>query len=172
MFFTVIIIFILLNNLLYASKKREKLVKIGVVDIQEVWDASAGRKIAEEELDKQVKKLEVQKTKKEEEIKKLQAEYENKKLTMSDNDKVKAELEIKKRTIELKEFIESSRKKMEEEENILKAPLLDDIKAVVRAVSILNGYDIILKSTSIMFIDKEFDITNEIIDQLKVKYKK
>ncbi|MBU1076231.1 MAG: OmpH family outer membrane protein [Spirochaetes bacterium] len=160
-----------LNDLI--AKKAEKLVKIGAVDLQKVFEKSPGKIIAEEQLEKTREKYDDQKKKKEEEIKDLTEKYDNKKFTLSDSEKEKAQLEIQKKTVELKEFILSSNKKLEEEEDKLLTPLIDDIKDVIRAVSIKYGYDIILdKSTYILFIDKEFDISNEVIDELKIKYKK
>ena len=168
---SIILNFITLNNL--YSKKAEKLIKIGAVDLQKVFDKSEGKKIAEEQLEKKRESFNKTIVDKEKEITKLTEEYENKKYTLSDNEKENAQLEINKKTLELKQYIDESNKKLEEEESKLLEPLIDDIKDVIRAVSIKYGYDIILdKSTYILFIDKEFDITSDVIDELKVKYKK
>lgn len=174
--FKILLIVIIILNIISIidldAKKSEKLIKIGAVDLQKVFNKSAGKKLAEEQLDKKREKYEKTKTKKVEEIKDLTEEYENKKLTMSDNEKEEAQIKIKKKGLELKEHIINSNTKLEEEENKLLEPLIDDIKDVIRAVSIKYGYDIILdKSTYILFIDKEFDITKEVIKELKVKYK-
>lgn len=170
-FISIVLNFITLNNL--YSKKAEKLIKIGAVDLQKVFDKSAGKKIAEEQLEKKRESFNKTIVDKEKEIAKLTEEFENKKYTLGDNEKENAELVIKKKTLELKQYIDESNKKLEEEESKLLEPLIDDIKDVIRAVSIKYGYDIILdKSTYILFIDKEFDITSDVIDELKVKYKK
>ncbi len=154
------------------SAKKEKIIKIGAVDLQKVFNKSPGKIIAEEQLDKKRKSFEDEKKRREETIKKLKKDYEGKKLTLNDNEKEKAQLEIKKKTLELKEYVMTSNQKLEEEEDKLLAPLIDDIKDVIRSVSILYGYDIILdKSTYILYIDKEYDITDEVIEQLKGKYK-
>lgn len=170
-FISILINLITLNNL--YSKKAEKLIKIGAVDLQKVFDKSEGKKIAEEQLEKKRESFNKTIVEKEKEITKLTEEFENKKYTLSDIEKENAQLDIKKKTLELKQYIDESNKKLEEEESKLLEPLIDDIKDVIRAVSIKYGYDIILdKSTYILFIDKEFDITSDVIDELKVKYKK
>ncbi len=170
-FVTLIFCLTLISNL--YSQKAEKLVKIGAVDLDEVFDKSPGKKIAEEALEKKRKSFEKEKEKKENEIKKLQEKFENRKLTLSENEREKEELAITKKLRDLQDYIESSNQKLEEEENKLLEPLIDDIKDVIRAVSIKYGYDIILdKSTYILFIDKEFDITDEVIKELEGKYKK
>lgn len=157
---------------LYA-KKAEKLVKVGAVDLQKVFEASPGKQVAKEQLDKKREQFENEKKKKEEKIKELQDEFERKKYTMDDNEKEKKGLEIRALKIELKEFINKSNETLIAEEDKLLEPLVDDIKDVIRAVSIKYGYDIILdKSTYILFIDKEYDITQEVLNELKVKYKK
>lgn len=156
-----------------SAKKAERLIKVGVVDIQKVFAKSPGKKIAEEALEKKREKYEKEKVDKVKDIKDLQEEYENKKYTMDDNEKEKMQLEIDKKKLELKQYIEKSNEKLEKEENKLLAPIIDDIKDVIRAVSIKYGYHIILdKSTYVLYYDKEFDITKEVLNELKVKYKK
>ncbi len=174
--FKFFILFALIINLMLSgslySKKKEKLLKVGAVDLQKVFKKSPGKKIAEEHLEKKRISFEDEKKKKEEKINKLKKEYKSKKSNLSDNEKEEAQLEIKKQNIELKEYIQVSNQKLEDEENKLLAPVLEDIKNAVEAVSKMYGYDIILdKSSYILYIDKEFDITDEVVTQLKEIYK-
>lgn len=169
----VLLLFLLTAASSAYSKKAEKLVKIGAVDLQRVFEKSEGRRIAESQLDKKREDFEKQKKSKEDEIKKLKEEYESKKSSLSSGEKEKLEMDIKSKTLDLKMFIDDSNSKLLEEENKLLEPLVNDIKDVIRAVSIKFGYDIILdKSTYILYIDKEFDITDDVLTELAVKYKK
>ncbi len=168
--FTLIINLMLSGNL--YSKKKEKLLKVGAVDLQKVFKKSPGKKIAEDHLEKKRKSFEDEKKKREEKIKKAKKEYENNKSNLTDNEKESAQLEIKKQTIDLKEYVQVSNQKLEDEENKLLEPVIDDIKKAVEAVSMMYGYDIILdKSAYILYIDKEFDITDEVVTQLEGMYK-
>jgi outer membrane protein len=91
---------------------------------------------------------------------------------MNETERQKKELEIQSKILDLKRFIEKSNQQLEEKESELLEPVIQDIKDVIRAVSIKYGYSIILdKSTYILYIEKEYDITQEVIDELKVKYK-
>ncbi len=155
------------------AKKQEKLIKVGAVDLQRVFEKSEGRQLAEGQLSSKREEFEKQRTTKEEEIKKLKDEFESKKSSMNSADKDKMEMDIRSKMLDLKFFIDDSNTKLMEEENKLLEPLIGDIKDVIRAVSIKYGYDIILdKSTYILYIDKEFDITDDVITELSVKYKK
>ncbi len=154
------------------AKRAEKIVKIGAVDLQKVFYKSPGKKLAEEKLDKVRKDLEKKKKLKEDEIKKLQTEYSNKRLVLNDTERQKKELEIQTKILELKQYIEKSNKTLEDKENEFLEPVIQDIKDVIRAVSIKYGYSIILdKSTYILYIEKEYDITDDVLKELKVKYK-
>ena len=168
--FTLIINLMLSGNL--YSKKKEKLLKVGAVDLQKVFKKSPGKKIAKDHLEKKRKSFEDENKKREEKIKKAKKEYENNKSNLTDNEKESAQLEIKKQTIDLKEYVQVSNQKLEDEENKLLEPVIDDIKKAVEAVSMMYGYDIILdKSAYILYIDKEFDITDEVVTQLEGMYK-
>jgi len=171
-FLTILFLFSVLIPNIY-SQKAEKLIKIGAVDLQKVFEKSPGKKIAEEALQKKRKQFDKEKKKKEKEIQKMKDKFEKKKLTLSEQEKAEQELAITKKVKELRKFIEESNNKLEEEENKLLEPLVDDIKDVIKAVSIKYGYDMILdKSTYILYIDKEFDITDEVLKELKAKYEK
>lgn len=170
------LILILSLSFLFASnlfaRKAEKLIKIGCVDLHKVFEKSAGKKIAEEHLNKMKMEMEKKKEQKEEEIKKLQSEYSNNVEDWSDALKEAKELEIQRKLKELRDFIEESNKKLEAEQDKLLEPLIEDIKDVIKAVSIKYGYNIIIdKSTYVLFVDKDLDITDEVLDELEVKYK-
>ncbi len=171
--FLCLIFFSLNLTINLRAKRAERIVKIGAVDLERVFEKSPGKALAEETLEKKREEFEKQKKEKEAEIKKLQTEYSNKKYVMNDTEREKMELEIQKKILDLKEFINKSNKNLEDLENKLLEPVIEDIKDVIRAVSIKYGYSIILdKSTYILYIDSEYDITDEVIDELKVKYKK
>ncbi len=171
----IIIILILtffLVNLVYA-RKAERLIKVGCVDLQKVFEKSPGKKLAEQHLKKLRDEMEKKKKEKEKEIKELQTEYSNNYEDMSDSQREAKELEIQRKLMELRKFIDESNEKLAAEEEKLLEPLIEDIKDVIKAVSIKYGYNIILdKSTYILYVDKDFDITDEVLEELKVKYKK
>ncbi|MBN1897950.1 MAG: OmpH family outer membrane protein [Spirochaetes bacterium] len=159
-------------SLSYA-RKAERLTKIGVVDLSKVFEGSEGKKMAEEHLEKLKEEMEKKKKEKEEEIEKLKEDYEDDKGEMDDKQKETKHLEIQRKLMELREFIEKSNKKLADEEEKLLEPLIKDIKDVIKAVSIKYAYNIILdKSTYVLYVDKDYDITDEVLEELKAKYKK
>jgi len=170
LFFLFFLFFV--NVPLFSQAKKEKLMKIGVVDLQKVFEKSPGKKIAEEALEKERKNFEKEKIKREKEIEKMKEEYNKKKGSLSATEREKEELNIQKKVLDLKKFIEDANAKLEKKESELLEPLLEDIKDVIRAVSIKYAYDIILdKSTYVLYVDKQFDITDEVIKELEGKYK-
>lgn len=161
--------FFIINDL-YARK--ERLIKVGCVDLQKVFEKSPGKKLAEQHLKKMKEDMEKKKKAKEEKIRKLLTEYSNEYEDMSDDKREAMELQIQRLKMELRKFIDESNEKLAAEEEKLLEPLIEDIKDVIKAVSIKYGYNIILdKSTYILYVDKEYDITDEVLAELKVKYK-
>jgi len=143
-------IFMLSINSLYGRK--EKLIKVGCVDLQKVFERSEGKRLAEKHLNK------------------MRDDFAKKKEKMEEADAM--ELKIERKLMELRKFIDKSNQKLEDEENKLLEPLIEDIKDVVKAVSIKYGYNMILdKSTYVLYVDKDLDITDDVIDELKAKYR-
>jgi len=105
---SVMTLFALSINSLYA--KKEKLIKVGCVDLQKVFERSEGKKLAENHLNKMRDGFASKKNKMEEEIKALQSDYSNKKDDMNDDEREKMELTIERKLRDLQNYIDESTK--------------------------------------------------------------
>ncbi len=155
----------------YSGRRAEKLIKIGCVDIQKVFEESPGKKMAEEAINKKKKEYEEKKKKIEQEIEELQKEY-HEKIEAGEGDEaeeIREKIEAKKK--ELKALIDKANEELSALEDKLITPVINDIRDVIKAVAIKNGFTMIIdKSTYVLFVEKEYDITDEVIKELKLKY--
>ncbi|MGC8764686.1 MAG: OmpH family outer membrane protein [Brevinematia bacterium] len=144
-----------------------KLVKVGVVDLEKVFASYPGISDIQKRLKDERENYDREINKKNEEIKILEASLTNE--LLSDNEKqVKiAEIEYKKQ--KLNDFIDEANAKLNSLKNELTKSIYSKIWTVIQRVGVEKGYSLILKKSgeSILYIDKEIDITSDVITKLK-----
>lgn len=146
-----------------------KLVKIGVVNIEKVFAAYPGIADIQKRLKEERDKYEAEINRKKEEINILETTLTNSNLTEKDKEARLAEIEYKRK--ELSDFINNINEKLNALREELSTPVYKKIWTVIQRVGIQRGFSIILKqsSDSILYIDKEIDITEEVINKLKAE---
>ena len=170
--FSILIINLITLNYLYPQKKRKsdkfKNLKIGSVDLNKIFKIHPEKRAADKKMDDKRNKIIVEKEKRLEEIQKLKENFENKKLTFNDKERNKAQDNINKKVADFKKYIENSNKELKKIEDELIVPIVDKIKKIIRSVSMEHKYNIILdKEAYILYIDKKFDITDEVIKEIE-----
>lgn len=151
-----------------VALQAKKLQRVGCVDIQKIFEKAPGKGAAETNLQKMRDELAKEKEKMEADIEKLQKEYENSKLMLNEMDAKKKELEIESKKQELAKFIKESNEKLEKKEDEMIAPIVNKIRGIIETVSIKKGFNFVIdKSTYILYVDPEFDLTNLVLEEMK-----
>lgn len=154
------------------KKKAEKLVKIGCVDIQRVFEAIPQKKEVQEKLDKMQAESALKKEALEKALNDLVQDYTNKKSDMSKNQLTEKNIQIATKRIELYNFIQDSNNKLSEQEDLLLQPVLKSIRNIIKEKAVQFGFSMIIdKSTYVVYVDKELDITKDVIDEINKSYK-
>jgi len=140
-------------------------VKIGYVDVKEVYYKYDKAVKMEEAFNKEVEKVsELEKT-----IKKMQSEYEQNKDIMKPDERIKKEAELKLKIQEYSTTVGEFKKKMDDKQKETEK-IIDEIKKEVQAYGEKNKYTVILASTSILYYGTDVvDITEDIIKSINKK---
>ncbi|MCM8762329.1 MAG: OmpH family outer membrane protein [Candidatus Omnitrophica bacterium] len=151
---------ILLSGIVFGQT-----VKIGYVDVKEVYYKYDKAVKMEEAFNKEVEKVsELEKS-----IKKMQSEYEQKKDIMKPDERIKKEAELKLKMQEYSTTLSEFKKKMDEKQKEMEK-IVEEIKKEVQAYGEKSKYTVILSSTSILYPGADVvDITDEIIKLMNKK---
>ena len=143
-----------------------KLVRVGVVDIEKVFQAYPGIEDIQKKLKQEREKIEVEVNKRNEKIKILEEQLKNSNLSEAEKQTKIAELEYEKQT--LANFIDDNNSKLSSLREELTKPIYSRIWLVIQRVGRERGYSIIIKKSSdaILYFDKEIDVTSEVITKL------
>ncbi|MCX8082415.1 MAG: OmpH family outer membrane protein [bacterium] len=151
---------ILISGIVFAQT-----VKIGYVDVKEVYYKYDKAVKLEEGFNKEIEKVsELEKS-----IKKMQSEYEQKKDIMKPDERIKKEAELKLKMQEYSTALGDFKKKMDEKQKETEK-IVDEIKKEVQAYGEKNKYTVILSSASILYYGTDvIDVTGEIIKIMNKK---
>lgn len=161
-----IIITLLLTSLAYTKE-----LKIGVVDVERVYNEYEKAKSAREEIQKERTEKQIELSKKQAELKRLVDEYNQKKSKLKEDEMKNYEKKINDLTTEINTFVRLTNQQLIEENRKKTQALLNDIAKVIQDYASKNGYDLIVDKKSLPYFSNSFDISEEIIKILNQKVK-
>lgn len=148
-----------------------RLIKIGYVDVEEVFENYPGTDDVRQELLDAKDEYEAEMTELKEEVAQLEMEYELNFDSLTDDERQRREIEIEYKKEALYEYIEEANAELEALTDTLTDPIYLKIAAVIQKVSAEKGYSFVFResSTALLYLDDEFDITEDIIDRLETE---
>ncbi|NPV01628.1 MAG: OmpH family outer membrane protein [Brevinematales bacterium] len=153
----------------FAADENKRLVLIGFVDVEEVVKFYPGIEDVKQKIKVEKDKYQVQINKLKEEIAIMEQNYQQNFNSMTDEEKERREAEIQYKKETLYEYIDDANKKLDALKEELTGPIYAKISAIIERVSKEKGYSFVFKKSSkdILYVDKEFDLTPDVIERLK-----
>lgn len=145
-----------------------KELKVGFVDVFEVFNEYEKTKDYDEKLEKKKEEAEKQLDKRKEEIEKLQGKLS----LLKEKEQEKEEEKISKKIEEYRELERKSFTDIKKERDESMQVIVEDIDKIVDEYAKNNGYDLILNENVILYGNKAMDITAEILKISNKKYRK
>lgn len=147
-----------------GSSYGARLVKIGCVDVEEIFNSYPGTSDIREKLKKEKDKYQLDIDKQKDEVAKLESglQLNYSKLTDDERQRRVAEIDYKKEL--LNEFIEDSNKKLAAFKEELTKPIYIKIYTMIKRVCAEKGFSFVIRkdSDSLLYSDREFDLTQEV----------
>ncbi len=137
-------------------------IKIGYVDLKEVFSKFGKAKEMEENFKKEVEEEQKKISEMEKNIKKMQAEYEQKKDIMKPEEKGKKEADLREKIQEFSREWSEVNRKLDEKRKDLENVLIEEIKKDVRSYGENKGFTVILDSRVIIYGQDVINLTGEI----------
>jgi outer membrane protein len=149
-------------------------LKIGFVDLQRALNESEAGKKAKKEFQEKVNKLQKKLARMQGEIKRLQNELEKQGMLLSDQAKEEKEREYKRRLKDFQRLYKDSQEELQAKDAELTKKIIKELQKVIIQYGKDKGYSLILEKSesSILYGDRDIDITNEIIRIYNTKFTK
>jgi len=162
----------LLVSSLLVSGQAFALV-LGKVDVQKVLVLVDQGKKVRDQLKKEFDTKQNEIKKEEDKIRKLQQDFEKQSAVMNDKAKGKKQKEIQDQIMGLQQKSMDYQKTIQDMENNLKRPILENIKKIVEEVSKDSNVDVTFEVSTapVIYAKEEKDLTDEVIKKYNKKYK-
>lgn len=141
-----------------------KLIKIGYVDVEEIFASYPGAGEIRQKLKDEKDKFQIEIDKQKENIARLEKDFQLNSDRLSEEERQRREAEIEYKKELLVEFIDDSNKRLTVLKDELTKPIYVKIATVIQRVSAEKGFSFVFKkgSDSILYVDKEYDLTKEV----------
>ncbi len=153
----------LLLSMVSAGLAFSQDIKIGYVDLKEVFSKYEKASEAEKAFMKEVEEKQKEVGELESNIKKMQTDYDQKKDVMKPEEKSKKEAELKEKIQEFSKIWSDVNKKLDDKRKGLEEGLLEEIRKEVKAYGEKNGFTVILDSRIVIYGHEVVNLTEEIV---------
>ena len=148
------------------------VAKIGVIDVQKIFENSAAGKSIQAELKTEKDKMEADLKKKGAEIENIRKRLERESMVMGKEMREEKERESRIKINDFKSLQKKYRSNLQRLESSLMNELKNDIDEIVRAIGKKEGYLLIINKFGVIYSPNSIDITDKIIGKLNTKFKK
>lgn len=138
-------------------------VKIGVVDINDVFEKYTLTQELREAFRKEVAEKEEELKRRQDELSKLEADFYAQSPVLSKEARAERIREQIRKRDELNRYIAETREALRRKESELISKIIPDIHDVVKRIAEEKGLDIVLEKASLLYSTSSLDITNEVI---------
>jgi outer membrane protein len=155
-----------------AAKKAEKLTKVGCIDIQQVLTNLSQKDEVTKKLTDRQKELDKKKADMERELATMLQNFTNDRGRMKPNEIADNNIKIYNKKQDLAVFIDKSNYELQDLQEALLQPLLKKVREIIKDISVSKGFSMIIdKAAYVYYVDKELDITGDVIDELHKQHK-
>lgn len=155
-----------------ASLYAEDVVKIGIVDLQKIFEESSAGKLVRSEINKKGKEMEADLKSKGGEIEELKKKLEREAAVMSREQRETKEREIEIKILDIKRLKGRYNDELLKLQNTKLESMKKDIFDVVQDMGKKGGYLLIIEKLGVLYSPNTIDVTEELIKQYNDRFAK
>ena len=155
--------FCVFSFLMISSASYSKELKVGVVDVEQVYASYGKAKVSREGIQTKKEAKQIELAKKQTDLQVLIDEYNKKKATLKESEKQDFEKKLRDLRTEIIAFTRLSNEQLTTENRQLVQLRLNEIAAVIQDYAKKNSYDLMVDKKSLPFFSDALNVTGEII---------
>lgn len=156
----------LFSFLLISTSAHAKELKVGVVDVEQIYASYDRAKTSAGEIQSKREEKQIELSKKQVDLQVLVDEYNKTQATLSEEEKQEKLKKIRDLRTEIITFTRLSNERLTAENRQLVQARLNEIAAVIQDYAGKNGFDLVVDKKSLPFFSDALNLTDEIIKTL------
>ena len=149
-----------------SSVSNKTTMKVGYVDVREVFDSCTATQLATLSLKKEIESKQDTLAREEDEITALQKELREKEVVLSETEKKKRQREIEDRISSLQKKAEIARQELVVKEKQFTDSIIKTIQSIIIEIAKKENFGLILEKNSILYGENVIDLTDRVIEKL------
>jgi len=147
--------------------------KIATVDMQKALQTVDAGKKAKTQLEKEFNTKKKMLDDEQTAIKKLTEEFKKQSMVLNDESRAKKQQEIQERMMKFQDQMMRSQTEIQQKEGELTAPIVKNLKALVKEMAAKKGYQLVLDKNeqTVIFSQEKDDLTEELVKTYNGKNK-
>jgi outer membrane protein len=146
-------------------------MKIGFINVEEIFKNYAGTKDAQAKFDKEVAKWEQDASTRQKEIKDIKDQLEKQSLLLSSERKAELEAKLKQKMVEYQDFLQTKfgqKGEVLSKNEELTKPIIEKINKIIEKIAKDEGYDFIFdaRAGGLIYGKPAFDLTERVLNLL------
>jgi outer membrane protein len=146
-------------------------MKIGFINVEEIFKNYAGTKDAQAKFDKEVAKWEQDASTRQKEIKDIKDQLEKQSLLLSPERKAELEAKLKQKMVEYQDFLQTKfgqKGEVLSKNEELTKPIIEKINKIIEKIAKDEGYDFIFdaRAGGVIYGKPAFDLTERVLNLL------
>lgn len=165
-------ILVLVSMMMSVSAFAE--VKIAVIDMQKALQSVSAGKAAKKKIEAEFKKKQQKFKKQEKSLMKMKTDLEKKALAYTEDQKRKKAMEFNQKMMAFREEVGRSQQAIGARERELTLPIIQELRKQIEVIAKKKNYSVVLERSeqSVMFVQKKYDITSELVKAFEKNWKK
>lgn len=163
---------LVISAVILVSVSAQAKIIVGTVDVQEVLLGIKQGDTIRNRLKKNFEQKKASLKPIQEKFQKMETDYQKKRSVWSDKKRKEKEEELQKLLVEIQSKTRSYQQEMQDLENKLKKPIIENIKVIITDVSKQSKVDVTFEvsSTPVLFAAEEKSLTKDVIKNYDKKY--
>jgi outer membrane protein len=146
-------------------------LKIGFINVEEIFKNYSGTKDAQEKFDKEVAKWEQDASARQKEIKDIKDQLEKQSLLLSSERKAELEAKLKQKMVEYQDFLQTKfgqKGEVLSKNEELTKPIVEKINKIIDKIAKDEGYDFIFdaRAGGVIYGKPAYDLTERVLNLL------
>lgn len=153
----------------YGAEVSGRKLKVGFVDVRQVFDSCTATQQATLSLKKEIDAYQERLSKEEEEIARLQKELREKEVVLSTSERRRRQMEIESMIAALQKEAAKIRQELIDKERLMTESIINSIKGAIVKIAKSENFDLILDKDSILYGEEITDLTDRVVAELNQK---
>ena len=168
----VVLVIMFVLFIVSPATSAQKNIKIGYVDLQKVLVSSDAGREAKRNIERESEEKKKTLEEKKKDIQNMMKNIEKQSSVLSEKVKMEKMKEIEEKREDFLQLLQKSERDLQAKDAELTSNIVKDVMPIIKQIGKEKGYTLILEKNTILYVNEDNDISEEVMELYNKKYSK